>query len=61
MNTNPSPSLSWRLVHDGATVIALFESEGYTSTIHNLFVGTEAECRAEVARLNLAFSVEVLP
>ena len=30
------PANSWRLVHDGSKVVVLFESGGYTSTIHQL-------------------------
>ena len=43
----------YRLVHDGRTVIALFESVGETSTRNELFCGTREECDAEIARLGL--------
>lgn len=56
MEANKSTSAkSWRLVHDGSTVVALFESEGTTETIHYLFeADTEKECLAEVERLSLS-------
>ena len=44
---------SWRLVHDGNKVLALFESEGITGTINKLFVGTEKESKEEIKRLKL--------
>jgi len=51
-NTSPA-SDCWRLVHDGTKVIALFRSTGITSTVNTLYCGTEDECEAEIARLNL--------
>jgi len=45
----------WRMVHDGVTVIALLPPGGLLSTIQPaLITGTEAELRAEAARLGLA-------
>lgn len=44
---------SWRLVHDGQSVHALFESTGITGTRHTLFCGTRAACEAEILRLKL--------
>jgi len=43
----------WRLVHDGETVLMLFEAEGETQTAHELFCGTEDECRKEIETLGL--------
>lgn len=48
------PNISWRLVHDGTDVLALFESGGTTETIHTLFeADTKEACDAEIARLGL--------
>ena len=44
---------SWRLVHDVVQVQDFFESEGITTTINTLFVGTEAEGEMEIKRLGL--------
>ena len=44
---------SWRLVHDGKQVLAYFESSGTTGTTNMLFVGTQAQCEAEIAKLGL--------
>lgn len=57
---NSTPELSWRLVHNGSEVLALFESVGITSTINRLFTGTAAECQAEIERLGLASPVEIV-
>jgi len=44
----------WRLVHDGAKVIELFETSGQTGTINTLFCSTnKEECDAEINRLGL--------
>lgn len=49
----------FRLVHDGVSVIALFESNGYTWTRNNLFcTTTEAECLNEIKALNLKYVPE---
>ncbi len=55
MNINKcGPDTSWRLVHDGTDVLALFESNGFTETIHTLFeADTKEECEAEIGRLGL--------
>lgn len=55
MQTNKcGPANSWRLVHNGTDVLALFESTGVTETIHTLFeAGTKEACEAEIARLGL--------
>lgn len=48
------PALSWRLVHDGASIVSLAESAGYTETQYDIFeAATEAACYAEAARLGL--------
>ena len=48
------PGQSWRLVHDGTSVLSLEETSGYTESQHTIFeAATKAECRAEIARLNL--------
>ena len=54
MSNKVGPQKSWRLVHDGTRVLALFESAGWTESTHTLFESaTQAECLAEVTRLNL--------
>ena len=46
--------MSWRLIHNGKRVIALFESSGTTTTHHTIFLAkTEAECQTEIYFLNL--------
>lgn len=50
------PAKSWRLVHDGSTVISLFESEGLTESIHSIFeAATEEECESQIDLLGLDF------
>jgi hypothetical protein len=46
-------STSWKLVYDGSTIIFFDETEKAISTQSTLFVGTKAECDAEIARLGL--------
>jgi hypothetical protein len=55
ITANVSPTQKcWRLVHDGVSVLALFEGEGETWTINNLFCATEEkEIQAEIDRLGL--------
>ena len=48
-----SSAKSWRLVYWNGKVCDLFESEGRTWTINNLFCGTEDECLEEIKRLKL--------
>ena len=57
MQANESPKEKcWRLVHDNAKVISLFEGEGFTWTIFPLFCSeTEKECLDEIARLHLEY------
>lgn len=59
---NKSPSVRcWRLVHDTKKVIALFESEGDTMCIHEMFCATtEKECLDEIARLKLEYKPEAI-
>jgi hypothetical protein len=47
VNKNKDKSLAFHLVYDGEKVLNYFESNGETSTIHSLFVGTEEECQKE--------------
>ena len=46
-------STAWKLVYDGITIIFFDETEKAISTQSTLFVGTKAECDAEIARLGL--------
>jgi len=46
-------STAWKLVYDGSTIIFFDETEKAISTQGTLFVGTKAECDAEIARLGL--------
>ena len=48
-----SPAKSWRLVYWAGRVRDLFESEGRTWTINNLFCGTEDDCLKEIERLKI--------
>ncbi len=49
----------WRLIHNGAKVIALFESSGLTWTKDNLFCATtKQECLDEIARLKIEYLLE---
>ena len=48
------PANSWRLIHNESAVIALFESAGYTKSVHNIFeASTKEACEAEITRLSL--------
>ncbi len=48
------PDKSWRLVHDGKTVLLLEELSGFTESPHTIFEAqTKAECEAEMDRLGL--------
>jgi hypothetical protein len=58
INESTDPS-KWRLVHDGARVIAVIEPGGITTTIHVLFEADSREaCEAEIDRLGLRVPVE---
>ena len=52
--------LCWRLAHDGEKVLALFESDGETSSIHTLFTGTKQDCLDEVESLGLIMPPEII-
>lgn len=53
-------ALSWRLIHDGSAILALFESDGITETKNNLFEGTQAQCITEANRLGLTGLNEIV-
>jgi hypothetical protein len=54
MSNKVGPQNSWRLVHDGTKVLSLFESSGWTESIHTIFESaTRIDCLNEVARLGL--------
>lgn len=60
MGTIVGPAKSWRLVHDGVTVLSLAEMVGYTETINQVFeAATQSECNAEATRLGLVQPVVV--
>jgi len=46
----------WRLVHDGASVLLFFESDGVTETGHDMYLGTYEECLAEIDKLGLKWN-----
>lgn len=46
-------SNSWKLVHDGVNIIIFEQTDKSISTQNVLFVGTQEECEAEIARLGL--------
>ena len=56
MTTNKTkPDKSWRLVHDGKSVIDRFECSGATESIYAVFVAkTEEEILTEIKKLGLA-------
>lgn len=48
--------MSWRLIYDNERVIQLFQSEGYTKSMHNIFLAnSKEECLAEIYILNLIY------
>ena len=53
INSTSTPEKCWRLIHDGKTVIDLFEAEGITSNGNLRFAGTKKECDTEIKRLTL--------
>lgn len=58
MNNSESQN-SWRLIYTDNTVLDLFESEGVTSTIYNLFVAeNKQECLDHISSLNLYYNNE---
>jgi hypothetical protein len=61
-NVKTTTAPSWRLVHNGTTVLVLKEQACVLATgeDNELFVAaTEAECLAEIARLGLSIPVEL--
>ena len=48
-------SNSWKLVHDGINIIIFEQTDKSISTQNVLFVGTQEECDAEIARLGLTW------
>lgn len=53
------PATSWRLIHDGKTVLMLAELSGITETNHNAFEApTKHECMAQASQLGLTFPPE---
>ena len=55
MNSSTSEK-SWRLIYNDTTVLDLFESEGITATINNLFTSSNyQDCLALINSLNLRF------
>jgi hypothetical protein len=49
----------WRLVYSKGKVKDLFESEGYTWTINDLFCGTKKECLDKIKELKLEEGKEI--
>lgn len=46
--------MSWRLVHDGTSIISLFQSSAVTHSVYTIFLAaTEEECQTEIYSLNL--------
>lgn len=57
--TTIGPAPSWRLIHDGTTVLMLAELSGVTQTIRTAFeAATQRECVAEARRLGLVVPEE---
>ena len=55
MTTTLGPAPSWRLIHDGNTVLLLAELSGFTETAHTAFeAATQRECVAVARSLALA-------
>ena len=55
MITTLGPATSWRIIHDGKTVLLLAELSGFTETDHTAFEATtQLECVAVVRSLGLA-------
>lgn len=55
MITTLGPATSWRLIHDGKTVLLLAELSGFTETAHTAFeAATQQECVAVARGLALA-------
>ena len=44
----------WRMIHDGTSIVGIFQSSGITETQLSLFIAaTEDECHAEANKLGL--------
>ena len=55
MITTLGPATSWRIIHDGKTVLLLAELSGFTETAHTAFeAATQRECVAVARSLGLA-------
>ena len=52
-------SVGWKLIHNDIDVIFFEETDKAISTQEKLFVGTQEECEAEIARLGLTEFSEV--
>jgi hypothetical protein len=66
MNIEPSEtgwtfdeSVGWKLIHDGYIIIFYEHTDKAVSTQAILFIGTEEECEAEIARLELTWVHEL--
>ena len=60
MATTIGPALSWRLIHDGTTVLMLAELAGVTSTAHQAFeAATQRECVLHAINLGLVVPDEL--
>lgn len=58
--TTIGPAPSWRLIHDGASVMMLAPMEGVTSTPHSVFeAATASDCVAYAKALGLAVPEEL--
>ena len=54
MTNKLGPARSWRLIHDGGTVLMLEQLSGITETVNQAFEAkTLGECLAEIGRLGL--------
>jgi hypothetical protein len=53
VSKNKDRAYAFHLVYKGENVLNYFESNGETSTIHSLFVGTEEECQKEADKKGL--------
>jgi hypothetical protein len=60
-NVNTSTADSWRMVYNGTTATALFESTGYTYTVYSLYVdSSQANCVAFAAANGITIPPNVL-
>lgn len=59
--TTIGPAPSWRLIHDGTTVLMLAELAGITSTTHQAFeAATQRECVLHALNLGLVIPGELV-